>query len=92
MLKYRIVYADRRFLSIGTGIAIIDASNVAEAGDTVYVFLRPENIALSKTSAQSSIRNSLYGRVTEVGIPGVPVRVKVDCGIILNVLITWQKR
>jgi len=50
--------------------------------------LRPENIALSKTPAQSSIRNSLQGRVTEVWMLGALVRVKVDCGVLLNALIT----
>jgi len=32
----------------------------------VHIFLKPENIVLSKTSAQSSIRNSLQGKVTEI--------------------------
>jgi molybdate/tungstate transport system ATP-binding protein len=50
----------------------------------------PENIALSKTSAQSSIRNSLQGRVTEVWTLETLFRVKVDCGFLLNALITRQ--
>jgi len=56
---------------------VINASGEAEAGDTVYAFLRPENIVLSKTSAQSRIRNSLYGWVTEIWIPGAPVRERL---------------
>ncbi|KKI00336.1 sulfate ABC transporter ATP-binding protein [Methanosarcina sp. 1.H.T.1A.1] len=90
VLKGRVISADRGLLRIETGGAVIDASGDMEAGDQVYAFLRPENIALSKTSTQSSIRNSLQGRVTEVWILGALVRVKVDCGVPLNALITRQ--
>ncbi|KKG16235.1 sulfate ABC transporter ATP-binding protein [Methanosarcina sp. 2.H.T.1A.6] len=90
VLKGMVISADRGLLRIETGGAVIDASGDMEAGDQVYAFLRPENIALSKTSTQSSIRNSLQGRVTEVWILGALVRVKVDCGVPLNALITRQ--
>jgi len=90
VLKGRVVSADQGFLRIKTGEVVIDASGDMEAGDQVYAFLRPENIALSKTSTQSSIRNSLQGRVTEIWVLGALVRVKVDCGVPLNVLITRQ--
>jgi molybdate transport system regulatory protein len=69
---------------------IIDASGNIEVGSQVHALLRPENIALSKTSTDSSVRNSLQGRVTEVWTLGALVRVKVDCGILLNALITRQ--
>lgn len=90
VLKGRVLSVDRGLLRIETGEAVIDASGDMEAGDPVHAFLRPENIALSKTSTQSSIRNSLPGRVTEVWILGALVRVKVDCGVPLNALITRQ--
>ncbi|WP_440946163.1 ATP-binding cassette domain-containing protein [Methanosarcina sp. T3] len=90
VLKGRVISADQGMLRIKAGEVVIDASGDMEAGDQVYAFLRPENIALSKTSTQSSIRNSLQGRVTEVWVLGALVRVKVDCGIPLNVLITRQ--
>jgi len=90
VLKGRVISADRGLLRIEVRDAVIDASGDMKTGDQVYAFLRPENIALSKTSTQSSIRNSLQGRVTEVWILGALVRVKVDCGIPLNVLITRQ--
>jgi len=81
VLKGRVISADRGLLRIEVRDAVIDASGDMKTGDQVYAFLRPENIALSKTSTQSSIRNSLQGRVTEVWILGALVRVKVDCGI-----------
>lgn len=90
VLKGRVISADHRLLQIETGTSVIDTAGEAEVEDNVFAFLRPENIALSKTSTQSSIRNSLQGRVTEVWIPGALVRVKVGCGVPLNALITWQ--
>jgi molybdate/tungstate transport system ATP-binding protein len=90
MLNGRVISADRGLLRIEAGEIIIDASGDLEVGSQVHAFLRPENIALSKTSAQSSIRNSLQGRVTEVWMLGALVRVKVDCGVLLNALITRQ--
>ncbi|HWR26211.1 MAG TPA: TOBE domain-containing protein, partial [Methanosarcina sp.] len=77
-------------LRIETEELIIEASGNIEVGSYVYAFLRPESIVLSKTPAQSSIRNSLQGRVTDISILGALIRVKVDCGVILNALITRQ--
>lgn len=90
MLKGKVISADRGLLEIETGNMVIDASGDMEVGSQVHAFLRPENIVLSKTSTQSSIRNSLQGRVTDIWTLGALVRVKVDCGIILNALITRQ--
>ena len=90
VLKGRVISADQGLLRIKTGEVVIDASGDMDVEDQVYAFLRPENIALSKTSTQSSIRNSLQGRVTEIWVLGALVRVKVDCGVPLNVLITRQ--
>jgi molybdate/tungstate transport system ATP-binding protein len=90
MLSGRVISVDRGLLRIETGKIVIDASGDIGVGSEVHAFLRPENIALSKTSAQSSVRNSLQGRVTEVWTLGALVRVKVDCGVLLNALITRQ--
>jgi molybdate/tungstate transport system ATP-binding protein len=90
VLKGRVISADRGLLGIETGEIVIEASGEMEVGERVYAFLRPENVVLSKTSTQSSIRNSMQGRVTDVWILGALVRVKVDCGVILNALITRQ--
>lgn len=90
MLRGKVISADRGLLRIKAGEMIIDASGDIEVGSQVHALLRPENIALSKTSTDSSVRNSLQGRVTEVWTLGALVRVKVDCGILLNALITRQ--
>jgi len=90
MLNGRVISAEGGLLRIEAGKIIIEASGDIEVGSQVHAFLRPENIVLSKTSAQSSVRNSIQGRVTEVWVLGALIRVKVDCGIFLNTLITRQ--
>ena len=49
---------------------VIEASGDIEVGENVYASLRPENIVLSKTCTESSIRNSLQGTVTDIQVPG----------------------
>ena len=90
VLKGKVISADRGLLRIETDSIVIEASGNVGVGDQVYAFLRPENIVLSKTFTQSSIRNSLQGTVTDIRTMGALVRVKVDCGVVLCALITWQ--
>ena len=90
MLKGKVISAGHGLLRIETDSTVIEASGDIEVGEQVYAFLRPENIVLSKTCAESSIRNSLQGTVTNIRVLGALVRVKVDCGITLNALITRQ--
>ena len=90
VLKGKVISADCGLLRIETGSMIIEASGDIGVGEQVFAFLRPENIVLSKTSTESSIRNSFQGTVTDIRVLGALVRVKVDCGIILSALITRQ--
>lgn len=55
MLSGRVISSDRRFLRIEAGKIFINASGNIEDGNQVHTFLRPENIALSKTSTQSRV-------------------------------------
>lgn len=88
MLKGKIISADCGLLRIETDSTVIEASGSIEVGTQVSAFLRPENIVLSKTLTESSVRNSLQGTITDIQVLGALVRVKVDCGINLNALIT----
>ena len=90
MLKGKVISADNGLLRIETDSTVIEASGDIEVGEQVYAFLRPENIVLSKTSTESSARNSLQGTVADIWVLGALVRVKVDCGITLSALITRQ--
>ncbi len=90
VLKGRVLSREKGLLRIDAEGTVLEAAGEVEVGDMVHVGLRPENIVLSKTFTQSSIRNSLKGTVIEVQSLGALVRVRMDCGPLLNALVTRQ--
>ena len=75
------------------GLARIDIGNVlieavAQKEGKVKVCIRPEDILLSKRPIKSSGRNMLQGKITEISDRGTTVRLKVDVGRELVVIIT----
>jgi molybdate/tungstate transport system ATP-binding protein len=75
------------------GLARIDIGNVLIEAVTqkegkVKVCIRPEDILLSKRPIKSSGRNMLQGKITEISDRGTTVRLKVDVGRELMVIIT----
>jgi molybdopterin-binding protein len=54
----------------------------------VTVFIKPEDIIVSRKPLQSSARNMLKGRITEVSDFGPIVKLKVDVGKIFTVQVT----
>lgn len=54
----------------------------------VTVFIRPEEITLSTSPIQSSARNTIKGRVTEILDLNGQVQLKVDAGKEFTVMIT----
>jgi molybdate/tungstate transport system ATP-binding protein len=90
VLKGRVLSREKGLLRIEAEGKVLEAAGEVEVGDMVHVGLRPENIVLSKTFTQSSIRNSLKGTVIEVQSLGALVRVRMDCGPLLNALVTRQ--
>jgi molybdopterin-binding protein len=58
-------------------------------GDVVAT-IRPEDIILAGKRTTTSARNVLEGRVTELADRGTLVRVTLDCGIPLVVLVTHR--
>ncbi len=69
---------------------IVEAIGEAAAGQNVLLCLRPEDITLwpESGSPASSARNRLAGRIQRLIPQGPLVRVVVDCGFPLTVLIT----
>ncbi|AKB26481.1 Tungstate ABC transporter, ATP-binding protein WtpC [Methanosarcina sp. MTP4] len=90
VLKGRVLSCEEGLLRIEAEGTVLEAAGEVEVGNMVHVGLRPENIVLSKTFTQSSIRNSLKGMVIEVQSLGALVRVRMDCGLLLNALVTRQ--
>lgn len=92
VIECKVVLAEAGILSLEAEGFFLEAPGSAKIGETVYAWLRPENIVLSKSSKKnnSSARNFLKGRVVGLQELGALVRVKVDCGFSLNVLLTRQ--
>ena len=68
--------------------SVIDVVSELEVGKAVDVFVRPEDIVLSLSGSISSARNNLKGVITAIHITGPLSMVIVDCGIVLEVLVT----
>lgn len=72
-------------IKIGGGVQI--EASTQKLGE-VTVFVKPEDIILSKKQIMSSARNSLQGRIVEVSDFGSLVKIKVDAGKLFVVQIT----
>ncbi len=71
----------------------LEVVSTLATGTGVIVLLRYEDVTLSlpsKQNAPSSARNGLAGRVVKALPIGPQVRVTLDCGFPLVVLITWR--
>jgi molybdate/tungstate transport system ATP-binding protein len=83
-----------KIISSEDGVAIVEAgnyqiralSNLTEG--EVNVFIRPENIVLSKAKLESSARNSVDGEITKITRFGATFRIYLDSG--LSALVTKQ--
>jgi tungstate transport system ATP-binding protein len=80
-LRLRGDTADRELLALGE----------AQPGQTVLVGVRPEHVALSlQTDNTSSVRNAFPGTVTKVIPLGPFFRIELDCGFFLSAFVTAQ--
>ena len=83
-----------KIISSENGVALVEMgnykiralSNLTEG--EVNVFVRPENIILSKVKLESSARNSINGTITNVTQYGATFRIYMDNG--LSALVTKQ--
>ncbi len=69
---------------------VIEAAAGYPAGEKVFACIRPENIVLSLNQVSSSARNSFAGKIIALLPEGPLMRIKVDCGFPLVVLVMKQ--
>jgi len=80
-LRLRKGPADRELVAIGE----------AQPGQTVLIGVRPEHVALSlQTDNTSSARNAFPGAVTKVIPRGPFSKIELDCGFFLAAYVTPQ--
>ncbi len=78
---------------VANGLAQIDIGKVVIEAPTqkqgkVVATVRPEDIIVSKKPQKSSGRNTLFGKITEIQDLGATVKLKIDVGQDLFVVIT----
>jgi molybdate/tungstate transport system ATP-binding protein len=83
-----------KIISGEDGVALVEVENyqIRALSDLtegeVHVFIRPENIVLSKVKLESSARNSVIGKITRITRFGATFRIYMDNG--LSALVTKQ--
>jgi len=93
-------FARSENIFVGTARTINNGTSLIEVSDKVQIrvafkktgktaiFIRPEDIIVSKNPLESSARNAFRGRIIEVSDQGSIVRLKVDVGEIFTAQIT----
>jgi len=66
----------------------IEAISDYEVGERVYALIRPEEITLTLSKDISSARNAFPGKIVKMALVGQLIRIEVDCGFPLLVLVT----
>jgi tungstate transport system ATP-binding protein len=59
-------------------------------GESVNLFIRPEDVTVAIAAERSSARNRLEGTITRQSLIGPLVRLEIDCGFKLMAIITRQ--
>ena len=88
MLSGVVVSRDDDLVTIDVNGTSVEAISDRATGDAVYVLVRPEDITLRLSRVQTSARNALEGPIARMSPLGTLVRIEVDCGFPLLVLLT----
>ena len=95
LLKGQVLTCQEGLLTLrlrkGTGSREVVVVGEAQPGQTVLVGVRPEHVALSLHSDNtSSARNAFQGAVTKVIPQGPFYKIELDCGFFLTAFVTAQ--
>jgi tungstate transport system ATP-binding protein len=60
------------------------------SGESINLFVRPEDITIAVSSERSSARNRIEGTITRLALVGPLVRLEIDCGFRLMAVVTRQ--
>jgi len=90
ILNGEVVSEDENMTLIKVGDRVISAISDYQVGEKVLVLIRPENIVFTLQKETSSARNNFKGKVNRVNTTGPLVKIEIDCGFPLYVVITKQ--
>jgi len=88
VLRGRVEKIDEQFAYFRAGEALLRCP--ARQGSFVVAVLPWDELILSARPLESSARNQLHGRVTRKQPFGTLLRVTVDCGVLLDALVTGE--
>jgi|RhiMetdeSRZDD1v2_1073273.scaffolds.fasta_scaffold37161_6 tungstate transport system ATP-binding protein len=91
ILDGRVVSADRGVAVLSCAGHAIEVAAAALPGERVRVCLRPEDVTVALGAAPpSSARNRLAGRVVRLAASGAHLRLTIDCGVMVEALVTHR--
>jgi tungstate transport system ATP-binding protein len=76
--------------SVEAGGHTLMAVSDGEAGDEVFVCIRPESVSVSASADAGGRRNNFKARVVSVAPWGLEYKVELDCGFTLQAAVTKQ--
>jgi len=76
--------------SVEAGGTTLQVVADCEAGDSVFVCVRPENVSVSLTADAGGRRNNFKSRVVSAEPWGLEYKVELDCGFTLQSAVTKQ--
>jgi len=88
ILSGAVVARDGNLVTIDINVSVIEAVSDYQLGEKVYVLIRPEDITVTLSPDLSSARNTFLGRIARMASVESLVRVEIDCGFPLLVLVT----
>ncbi len=91
LLSGRTVHLSGEMVTLEIGSLRLVGIGSAIVGERCFASIRAEEVILQKgVFAQSSARNHFLGRVRQLVSLGARVKVTVDCGIVLDAMVTSQ--
>jgi tungstate transport system ATP-binding protein len=88
IMQGHIVSAEAGIATVEISDRMVSGVSDLPAGTDVDVYIRPDDIVLSKTETHGSARNAAWGRIISIERSGAISNVKVDCGYTMEALIT----
>jgi tungstate transport system ATP-binding protein len=90
ILEGMVVAKDGNMASVKIDGTVVQTLSDYAPGEMVYVLVRPEDVTLALSQDKTSARNTFKGRITKLALVGPLVRIELDCGFPLFVVVTRQ--
>jgi tungstate transport system ATP-binding protein len=90
ILPGKVISKRDNLCAVETGGATLMIVSGCEAGDSVFVCVRPEDVSISLSADAGGRRNNFRSKVASVAPWGLEYKVELDCGFTLQAAVTKQ--